>query len=145
MAMRLLLLSPIALGFLLLVSLTGGPTYDVREFGAVGDGKTDDTLAVQAAIDSCSITGGKVLFPPGDYLTGMIELVVPVCRASAGRGFPLSVFFSKLPDLLDFFLFLPKTISILQKLDPVAKWICGVKAGSLGECSIPGNRISCFD
>jgi polygalacturonase len=48
--------------------------YGVREFGAQGDGTTNDTAAVQAAIDQCSRTGGRVVFPPGEYRTGMIRL-----------------------------------------------------------------------
>lgn len=36
-------------------------------FGAVGDGRTDDTEAVQRAIDAIAATGGVVLFPPGRY------------------------------------------------------------------------------
>ncbi len=44
---------------------------NVKDFGAKGDGKTDDTLAIQAAIDSLcenEIGGGTVYFPPGQYL-----------------------------------------------------------------------------
>jgi polygalacturonase len=37
------------------------PTYDVSDFGAVGDGTTDDKLAIQAAIDRAT-TGGVVRF-----------------------------------------------------------------------------------
>lgn len=39
---------------------------NVKDFGAVGDGATDDRLAVQAAIDD-AVTNDKggVLFPPG--------------------------------------------------------------------------------
>ena len=47
---------------------------NVRTFGARGDGKTNDTAAVQAAIDRCSATGGRIVFPPGQYRTGMIWL-----------------------------------------------------------------------
>lgn len=43
---------------------------DVREFGAVGDGVADDTVAVQSAIDA----GGAVRFPPGVYLVSSIYL-----------------------------------------------------------------------
>jgi len=41
---------------------------DVRDFGAGGYGVTDDSAAIQAAVDSLGTTGGVVLFPPGIYL-----------------------------------------------------------------------------
>jgi hypothetical protein len=40
--------------------------FNVRDFGAVADGTTDDTAAVQRAIDAAR-AGGTVLFPPGTY------------------------------------------------------------------------------
>jgi polygalacturonase len=40
----------------------------VKEFGAVGDGLTDDTNAIQNAINTASIKGLTVLFPPGRYM-----------------------------------------------------------------------------
>src|SRR5262249_34028616 len=50
------------------------PVLDVRALGAKGDGKTDDTKAIQAAIDRCPPTGGIVGLPAGTYLSGMIRL-----------------------------------------------------------------------
>jgi hypothetical protein len=44
-----------------------GQVGDVRHFGAIGDGRTDDTAAIQGAIDSASSLGGVVRFPPGRY------------------------------------------------------------------------------
>ncbi len=50
--------------------------YDVRDFGAEGDGGTLDTRAVQDAIDTCSCNGGGVVYFPSGYrfLTGTIYL-----------------------------------------------------------------------
>lgn len=43
--------------------------FDVRWYGAAGDGVADDTAAVQAAIDAASAAGGGVVFfPAGHYL-----------------------------------------------------------------------------
>lgn len=43
--------------------------------GVVGDGVTMNTAAIQKAIDQCSQTGGgRVIFTPGRYLTGTVEL-----------------------------------------------------------------------
>jgi hypothetical protein len=41
----------------------------VKDFGAVGDGVTDDTAAIQDAINSLSADGGTVYFPAGEYKT----------------------------------------------------------------------------
>lgn len=42
---------------------------DVKDFGAVGDGETDDVEAIQAAIDAAHEAGGGTVFmPPGIYL-----------------------------------------------------------------------------
>lgn len=53
----------------------GVKIYNVRDFGAKGDGKTLDTKAIQSAIDACSLAkGGTVLIPAGDFLSGTLEL-----------------------------------------------------------------------
>ncbi|MBM3853980.1 MAG: polygalacturonase, partial [Verrucomicrobia bacterium] len=49
--------------------------FNVREFGAVGDGTALDTASLQAAIDACAAAGGgTVVFPAGRYLSGTIRL-----------------------------------------------------------------------
>jgi polygalacturonase len=50
-------------------------TFDVRKFGATGDGKTLDTDAVNRAIDAAAAAGGgMVVFPPGTYLCFSLHL-----------------------------------------------------------------------
>ena len=48
--------------------------YNVRDFGAIGDGKTLDTAAIQAALDACKTSGGTVLIPEGEYLTSSLRI-----------------------------------------------------------------------
>jgi len=49
--------------------------FDVTKFGAVADGKTICTKAFADAIEACQRGGGgKVLVPPGTFLTGAIHL-----------------------------------------------------------------------
>ncbi|HTY87946.1 MAG TPA: glycoside hydrolase family 28 protein [Candidatus Acidoferrum sp.] len=49
--------------------------FNVRKFGAVGDGATKDTSAFQQAINACAAAGGgTVTVPAGEYLIGSIEL-----------------------------------------------------------------------
>jgi polygalacturonase len=50
-------------------------TYNVREFGAAGDGSALDSRAIQSAVDACSGRGGgTVYFPPGRYLSGTVTI-----------------------------------------------------------------------
>src|SRR4051812_41758200 len=51
-----------------------GPDYDVRKFGAKGDGKTNDAAAIQKAINACSANGGgRVILTNGTFLSGGIS------------------------------------------------------------------------
>jgi len=60
------------------VSLQGAravKVYDVKDFGAVGDGVALDTAAIQRAIDAASTEGGQVLIRGGrKYLIGTLTL-----------------------------------------------------------------------
>jgi hypothetical protein len=49
--------------------------YNVRDYGAVGDGLTLDTIAINTAIEDCANHfDGMVYFPPGIYLSGSLHL-----------------------------------------------------------------------
>lgn len=50
-------------------------SYDVRKYGAIGDGKHLDHHAINKAISECAEKGGgTVTIPPGTYLCGSIRL-----------------------------------------------------------------------
>jgi Glycosyl hydrolases family 28 len=65
----------------------GTRTYNIRDFGAKGDGKTLDTAALQAAIDACNKDqGGTVLVPAGVFLIGTVEMKSSVTLRIAAQG-----------------------------------------------------------
>lgn len=50
-------------------------TFNIRQFGAKGDGVTLDTAAIQSAIDACTAAGGgTVVVPSGTFLTGTLMM-----------------------------------------------------------------------
>ncbi|HRN42802.1 MAG TPA: glycosyl hydrolase family 28-related protein, partial [Vicingus sp.] len=49
--------------------------FNIKDYGAINDGKTINTKAIQAAIDACyKAGGGKVIIPNGTFLSGTIKL-----------------------------------------------------------------------
>jgi polygalacturonase len=82
---RLAVGNGLALFFLLLlISCAGTPfhgsdraegTFNIRRFGAIGDGVHLDSPAINIAINACSKAGGgTVEIPPGTYLSGSIHI-----------------------------------------------------------------------
>lgn len=79
-----------------------GPVFNVKAFGAVGDGVADDTVAIQAAIDAAEalvsvdatpahVTGGSIVWlPPGRYRTTALLTLnasgVRLCGPSSGAS-----------------------------------------------------------
>lgn len=53
----------------------GRREFNVRNFGAVGDGTTLDTIPIQQAIDAAAAVGGRVIVPGGrTFLVGTLQL-----------------------------------------------------------------------
>lgn len=61
-----------------------GAYINVLDFGATGDGITNDTAAIQAAIDSLNPGGGTIFLPDGTYKVD--TLVWPFNRGPTGTG-----------------------------------------------------------
>jgi len=59
--------------------ITGAPV-SVTDFGAVGNGTSDDTTAIQAAFDSLPSSGGVIYFPPAT--TYLINTTVNITRSN---------------------------------------------------------------
>lgn len=76
-------LTSITAGILMVLAMAGckETNYNVTNFGARGDGKTDDAAAIQKAIDRCSENGGgTVIFPSSKtFMAGPLHLRSNVC------------------------------------------------------------------
>jgi polygalacturonase len=69
----------VTLAFLFLPHTTGASTppnrFLITDYGAIGDGETLNTKAIQSAIDACAKAGGgALLIPKGTFITGSIFL-----------------------------------------------------------------------
>ena len=79
--------------------VSGSPhLFDIRTYGAVGDGKTVDTPAINKAIEAAATAGGgRVLFPAGTWLCFSIHLKSHVALY-LGQGSTILAADSPLPD-----------------------------------------------
>lgn len=106
-------------------------TVSVKDFGAVGDGTTNDTAAIQAAIDAIGASGGTVLFPAGIYLGYAFVWKNNVALVGAGS----SITTIKLPN---------STASVTKPADPfptTASYVPSVL--EIGQCAM-GNAATAF-
>ncbi len=68
------------------VEAAAGKTLSVREFGAKGDGKRDDTAAIRAALKASLAKGRTLSFPSGTYRVSSLLLPARAKLAGAGAG-----------------------------------------------------------
>lgn len=69
------------------VQNTATIVYDVRDYDAAGDGTTDDTQAIQAALDAAAVNGGTVFCRTGTYLiSAALTISDSVSIVGANRG-----------------------------------------------------------
>jgi len=68
---------------------SSGSVFNVKDFGATGDGSTDDTEAIQAAIEAAEILNSTVYLPPGTYMiSATLGISKRITFQGAGRGDP---------------------------------------------------------
>lgn len=72
------------------LELPGTGYLNVRRFGAVGDGKTDDTAAFQAALDAAAKAGGGTVYAPRGnyYFAGHLNVPDAVTLAGLWQSVP---------------------------------------------------------
>ena len=68
-------------------------SVSVKDFGATGDGTTDDTAAIQSAIDAIA-PGAILFFPVGDYIVSNLSIQKPIVIEGDGVAAMASAFTS---------------------------------------------------
>jgi hypothetical protein len=75
-----------------------GNPLNVKVFGAKGNGKTDDTAAIQRTLNNAAKTGKSVVFPSGKYkISGALQVKV---SKIVGQGYPELIQVSPGKDIL---------------------------------------------
>lgn len=69
--------------------ISGGGIFSVDDYGAVGNGTTDDSPAFFAAATACAVTGGTITIGPKQYLINSSNFTIPAyCTVTGGWHWP---------------------------------------------------------
>jgi len=83
-----------------------GRRFDIRRQGAIGDGRTVNTNAIQAAIEACAAAGGgMIVVPAGVFVSGSIVL-----KPGVGLELQRGAVLKGSPDLADYPLVLRRFV-----------------------------------
>lgn len=117
-------------------SMIDSAPFSVADYGAVGDGATDNTAAIQAAIDAMS-TGDMLYFPEGEWAFDRVTFDVQ-CGKIAGPGIimgTINLFYNgSARMLLDGLTFRPSPISATARGILIEK----LTIASITNCSFEG-------
>lgn len=109
--------------------------FDITSYGARGDSKTMNTLAIQKAIDDCSAAGGgRVLIANGTFLSGSFEL-----KSGVDLHIDESAVLLASPDVADY----PerKNLKHVNELLPRDRNACFILADEANDISISGKGV----
>ena len=112
-------------------SMIDGAPANVLDFGAVGDGVTNDTAAIQAAIDAVAAAGGGMVFlpkPSAFYLVTSVVLKGGVCLSSQMPSFAYG---KSTPDA-----------DMVKIKSVTAGWVIDTPSSAIQACGVNGLTIS---
>ena len=100
--------------------------FDLRAYGAIGDGRTSNTDAFRKAIEAAAEEGGKVIVPNGIWLTGPIRLYSNVELHLQDNAV---ILFDKNPEEYPLVVTDFEGITRIRTKSPI--YICGVRSKNL--------------
>ena len=91
--------------------------FNVKDFGAKGDGITDDTDAIKKAKVKVEEQGGTIFFPKGNYISGIIDIKPKLNKEIIFKGEKGTVIQKKINDPINVALFFCEVSKAKLKFD----------------------------